>query len=258
MSETKQPSLPFPPTEEETGDNPFTADARVLLATEQIEGQPPCSPPHDSVGMELERVNDQALDGTENGFEYPMDGQTPLSVQSASTSIDEPGGAAEPGANSDAPAHALDERVAVLAAENERLRQRLVRWQSEFDNVRRRYDRERETARQNIQGELLRDLLPLLDNFERALGHTMTAPIGEDFMTGVVLIHKQFCALLERYGVAPIDATGEIFDPDLHEAVVIESRPGYQAHTVIAEIEKGYTLGKRLLRPARVKVATRP
>jgi len=124
--------------------------------------------------------------------------------------------------------------------------------------VRRRYEREQEVARQNIQGELLKEFLPLLDNFERGLGHTMTEPVGEELITGMILIYKQFCDLLERCGVAPIEATGEIFNPNLHEAVIIEPRPGYEAHTVIAELEKGYTIGNRLLRPARVKVATRP
>jgi molecular chaperone GrpE len=85
----------------------------------------------------------------------------------------------------------------------------------------------------------------------------MAGPVGDELITGIVLIYKQLTELLERHDVLPIEAQGAIFDPNLHEAVIIEPRPGYEANTVVAEIEKGYTIGTRLLRPARVKVAIR-
>lgn len=248
MSEIVQQSLPLCATEKET--DPLTAFARVLAASEQAEGKP-AAPPKCAEGAALEKVASQMLDCAANKFEYEIDRESLLAAQPASASTAEP-------FESGTDAAAMSQRVEALRAENERLRRRLVQWQAEFDNVRRRYEREQEIAQQNIQGELLREFLPLLDNFERGLGHTMTEPAGEEFITGMVLIYKQFGALLERCGVAPIEALGEIFNPNLHEAVVIEPRPGYEAHTIIAELEKGYTIGNRLLRPARVKVATRP
>lgn len=245
-----QHSLPLSSTEKETGDDPFTAFARVLAASEQAEGKPAASPKR-AEGVVLEKADHQARDCAANKFEYEIESEPPLAAPPALAATAEP---SESGKDSDA----MSKRLEALRAENERLRRRLVQWQAEFDNVRRRYEREQEMARHNIQGELLKEFLPLLDNFERGLGHTMTEPVGEEFITGMILIYKQFCALLERCGVAPIEALGEIFNPNLHEAVIIEPRPGYEAHTVIAELEKGYTIGNRLLRPARVKVATRP
>jgi molecular chaperone GrpE len=243
--------LPTLPAENKGGNDPFTRSAQ-LSSGEPAETQPSAALQNATEEPELEATNDQARDFTANEFEYEIDGDALFTSQSDSASTAQSAPASEPGAE------AINQRLEALEAENERLRQRLVRWQVEFENARRRSERERETAQQNIQGELLKEFLPLMDNFERALGFTMMGTALEEFITGIVLIYKQFNALLERHGVAPIEATGEIFNPDLHEAVIIEPRPGYEAHTVIAEIEKGYTIGNRLLRPARVKVATRP
>lgn len=152
----------------------------------------------------------------------------------------------------------LRERIQGLEEENKMLQKAVERLQSEYEKMRRRYEREREGVRQTIQGELMHEVLPLMDNFERAMAHATAGDISEDFVTGIVLLYKQLSDLLEQNQVIPIMATGESFNPEFHEAVVIEPASDYEANTVIAEFEKGYTIGTRLLRPARVKVAVRP
>ncbi len=149
-------------------------------------------------------------------------------------------------------------RLRELEAEMVALHSQLNRLQADYESLRRRSERQQSELRQQVCREIMTQLLPLIDNFERALGYAMSGPVGEDFISGVVLIYKQLMDLLERHEVVPISAVGKIFDPEVHEAVAIEPRPGYEANTVVAEIEKGYTIGKRLLRPARVKVAIRP
>jgi molecular chaperone GrpE len=156
------------------------------------------------------------------------------------------------------PGNPWPQRFRELEKENRKLRLMLERQQQEFENIRLRYERLQETDHQNLRAELMRQVLPLMDNFERAMEHATAGEVNEDFVTGVVLLYKQLSDLLEQNNVIPIMATGELFNPEFHEAVVIEPNSEYEKHTVIAEFEKGYTIGTRLLRPARVKVAIRP
>ena len=99
---------------------------------------------------------------------------------------------------------------------------------------------------------MLRDLIPVLDNFDRALEH---AEEGDDFHKGVALIYKQMWDVLQRHGLRPVEQSGVPFDPKIHEAVVREENPSVPSHTVVAILQKGYFLHDRLLRPAMVKVA---
>jgi len=225
--------------------DPFAEFARILTEVEEASTKP--SPSRES------GPGDQAVKPSLSDFDYEIDGDALLTTEP------EPGpppGLAE-GAEQGSRLEALSQRLDRLEQENAQLRGRLTQWQADFENARRRAEREQEEMRWYLRGELMAQLLPLVDNFDRALAHGMAEAVNEDFVTGIVLIYKQLCDLLERYGVLPIIAVGEIFDPNLHEAVVIEPRPGYEANTVIAEFEKGYTIGARLLRPARVKVAIR-
>lgn len=151
-----------------------------------------------------------------------------------------------------------ERRMKQLEEENRRLRLKLERQQQEFENMRLRHKRLHETDRQQMQSELMRQVLPLMDNFERAMEHATAGEVNEDFVTGVVLLYKQLSDLLEQNQVIPIMATGQVFNPEFHEAVLVEPTSGYKANTVIAEFEKGYTIETRLLRPARVKVAGHP
>lgn len=140
-------------------------------------------------------------------------------------------------------------------ADNEdvrKLNDRYLRAVADFENYRKRADREKDEFRKYAMQNLLRDLLPILDNFDRALDH---AEEGDDFHKGVLLIYKQLWDVLQRNGVRIIDQTGVRFDPNVHEAVIREEDPSVPSHTVAAILQKGYFLHDRLLRPALVKVA---
>ena len=149
----------------------------------------------------------------------------------------------------DAPPDAAD-----LQRERDEYYDRLLRKSAEFENYRKRVERERrEQADQSIV-DLLQELLLVVDDFDLAL--TVDAGKGGTaYRKGVELIHGKLQDLLRKYAVRPIDALGADFDPNLHEAVVHESSPEHREGEVIGEMRKGYTIGDRLLRPAMVKVA---
>jgi molecular chaperone GrpE len=128
----------------------------------------------------------------------------------------------------------------------------LLRTRAEFDNYRKRVERERQESTTAASADLLRDLLPLVDDLERALGADSGAG---GYRKGVELIHKQLLDLLARRGVHPIEAVGADFDPHVHQAVTHEHVEGRRDGEVVEELRRGYMLGDRLLRPAMVKVA---
>jgi molecular chaperone GrpE len=152
----------------------------------------------------------------------------------------------------DAPAAAAD--VADLQRERDDFKDRWLRKSAEFDNYRKRIERERrEQADQGIV-DLLREILPVVDDFDRAL--TVDAgDAGAAYRKGVELIHGKLHDLLRRYGVTPIEALGADFDPNIHQAVMHEVSPEHREGEVIGELQKGYMIRDRLLRPAMVKVA---
>jgi molecular chaperone GrpE len=139
-----------------------------------------------------------------------------------------------------------------LSAENQQLRDRYLRTLADFENYRKRSDREKAEFFKHALASVLKDILPVLDNFDRALEH---AEEGDEFHKGVLLIYKQLFGVLERHGLKPIDESGVHFDPNIHEAVVREEDSSVASHTVVAVLQKGYFLHDRLLRPAMVKVA---
>jgi molecular chaperone GrpE len=144
--------------------------------------------------------------------------------------------------------------AAELRRERDALQDRLLRTAAEFDNYRKRVDRERREFAEYAGADVLTDILPIIDDLERAL----QAPAGTDvdgYRRGVELILKQMQNLLQKRGVRPIDAVGIPFDPRVHEAVIHEVSDAHREGEVIAELRRGYTLGDRLLRPAVVKVA---
>jgi molecular chaperone GrpE len=154
---------------------------------------------------------------------------------------------------SGAPAATTD---ALQAAQQERdtLRDRLLRTAAEFDNFRKRVDRERRELSELAASDILSELLPIVDNFERALQAPAPAE-ADSFRTGVEMIHRQMLDLLRKRGVKPIEALGANFDPNFHQAVIHEASPDHRDGEVMAELQRGYMLGDRLLRPAMVKVA---
>jgi|ERR1051326_1027396 molecular chaperone GrpE len=138
----------------------------------------------------------------------------------------------------------------------------LARRQADFDNYRKRIERERGETYNRIVAEVSRKLLPVVDNLNRALDAERSVQAGESqefkhFLHGVELIGRQLNEVLEAFGVQPIVAVGEPFDPHIHEAVVTEPSDEHEPDTVTAELARGYRIGDRLLRPAMVKVAAR-
>jgi molecular chaperone GrpE len=131
---------------------------------------------------------------------------------------------------------------------------RLLRKTAEFDNYRKRVERERREQAEYASADVLSDLLPLVDDLERAL-HADAETGTDAYRKGVELIHKQMLELLRRRGVTPIEAVGHEFDPHLHQAVTHEVVPGHPEGEVVEEFRRGYKLRDRLLRPSMVKVA---
>jgi molecular chaperone GrpE len=141
-----------------------------------------------------------------------------------------------------------------IRREKDALQDQLLRTAAEFDNYRKRVDRDRRDQAEAATASALTGLLPIVDDLERAL----KAPTGgdtESFRKGIELIHQQMLELLRKRGVKPIEAVGADFDPHYHQAVVHESSPDHREGEVIEEFARGYVLGDRLLRPSMVKVA---
>jgi molecular chaperone GrpE len=131
---------------------------------------------------------------------------------------------------------------------------RLLRKTAEFDNYRKRTDRERQQLAEAAAADLIKDLLPLVDDLERALKAGVDGGASA-IHRGVELIHKQLLETLRKRGVTSIEALGQDFDPHFHNAVAYEPAEGRREGEVIEEFARGYMLGDRLLRPAMVKVA---
>jgi molecular chaperone GrpE len=142
-----------------------------------------------------------------------------------------------------------------LRAERDSLLDRLARSQAEFENARRRAGREQQEFRDYATMDAIKSLLPALDSFERAL--QVKAEAG-DFRSGVELIYKQLQDALSKLGVRRIPAKGEQFDPHHHEAIELVETADAPDHEVLEELQHGYKLKERLLRPAMVKVAKNP
>ena len=139
-----------------------------------------------------------------------------------------------------------------LRRERDVLQDRLLRTAADFDNYRKRVDRERRDLAEQTAGEAIKDLLPIIDNLERAL---QAAAEDDPLRKGVELIHKQMLEMLRKRGVTPIEAVGADFDPNVHEAVTHEESDQHREGEVMEELQRGYKVGERLLRPAMVKVA---
>jgi molecular chaperone GrpE len=140
-----------------------------------------------------------------------------------------------------------------LRREKDTLQDRLLRTAAEFDNYRKRVERERRDLADYMKADILAEILPIVDNFERAL----QAPSSDtdSLRKGVELIHKQMLDFLRKRGVTAIEALGADFDPNFHQAVIHETSPLHREGEVIEELQRGYMLGDKLLRPAMVKVA---
>ena len=138
------------------------------------------------------------------------------------------------------------------SAEVEQWKNRYMRTLADFENFRKRTEREKADFFRYALAGTMKEIVPVLDNFDRALDH---AEEGDDFHKGVLMIYKQLFDVLQKAGLKPINEAGVPFDPNIHEAVVREEDPSVPSHTVTAVMQKGYFIHDRLLRPALVKVA---
>jgi Molecular chaperone GrpE (heat shock protein) len=189
--------------------------------------------------------------------------------QEVSSSDDQsPDGVLLPSTSSEAGGPAVAELVATRAelkrveAEVNELKDRLARRQADFENYRKRVERERSETYDRVVADIAAKLLPVLDNLRRALESEASAEGSESdefrhFLSGVDLIYRQLDGIMDALGVKPVAAVGEQFDPHLHEAVVTEPTDDYEPDTVTQEIVRGYRLGDKLIRPALVKVAVK-
>ena len=139
-----------------------------------------------------------------------------------------------------------------LRQENQELKNRYLRTLADFDNLRKRTEREKADFFRYATAAVLKDLLPVLDNFDRAMEHSVA---DDEFHKGMELIYKQLYDTLYKHGLRPIDEVGVHFDPNIHEGVMREEDDSVPSHTVTMILQKGYFLHDRLLRPAMVKVA---
>jgi molecular chaperone GrpE len=153
-------------------------------------------------------------------------------------------------ASEDADAQAAE--LEKLRAERDSLVDRLARVQAEFDNARKRAAKEQQDFRDYALLDTIKTIIPVLDSFDRAL---RTSPEKSEFHSGVELIHKQLVDALTKLGVKPISAEGEQFDPRYHEAIEMVDTGDAEDQQVIEELQRGYKLKDRLLRPAMVKLA---
>jgi molecular chaperone GrpE len=172
----------------------------------------------------------------------PIQDPAPEGARGTSTAATDP---PDPGGDAGA--------LAALQADRDEMYDRLLRKTAEFDNYRKRTERERREHADQSVVDLLLDLLLVVDDFDRAL--TVERGDAAAYRRGVELIHAKLHDLLRKQGIKPIEALGADFDPNIHQAVVQEESPAHREGEVIGEMRRGYMKGDRLLRPAMVKVA---
>lgn len=156
-----------------------------------------------------------------------------------------------------AEAPSLEEQIKKLLEEKQALYDQLLRRQADFENYRKRTEREQREFRQYTEAALVESLLPVLDAFERALA-APGSENAEEYRKGVELIYKQLFDILARAGLKPVEAVGKPFDPHYHHAVERVETAEHPDHEVLGELQRGYLLKDRLLRPALVRVAVHP
>ena len=194
---------------------------------------------------------------TENNFAGDAAGPAADSAAQAAGPAAAAGRAPDSGKESNDLPEDLAAAYRKVVAEKQELFDRLLRKQAEFENFRKRTERDKEEFVKHATAELIRSLLPALDSFDRALKHR-DPKVPPEFYKGVELIHRELSEILTRAGLNPVDAKGEIFDPHLHQAVETVESDQHRDQEIVEELQRGYRLKQRLLRPAVVKVAVSP
>jgi len=149
----------------------------------------------------------------------------------------------------------LEEELAKEKEEKEKHIERLQRLQAEFSNYRKRVIKEKSSLAEQATKDFIVELLPIIDNFERALATSTKDDEGDGVLKGVEMIYRQLSNLLTKTGVEAIVTVGEEFDPNLHNAVMKEESEEYDSGVIIEELQKGYIFNESVIRPAMVKVA---
>jgi len=152
----------------------------------------------------------------------------------------------------------LQKRLEEKTKEAEENRERLLRVAAEMENLKKRLEREKADLLQFANEKLIKELLPVVDNLELALEHGRQLETPAPFLEGIDMVHQGLLKALARFGVTPLDSVGQKFDPAFHNAVLQEEAPAVPDCTVLKELQKGYLLQHRLLRPAMVVVARNP
>lgn len=147
----------------------------------------------------------------------------------------------------------MQNEIESLQQEKEELQQRTLRIQAEFDNFKKRSQKEKEADQKYKAQAIVTELLPAIDNFERAL-ETETTEDASSLVEGITMVYRQLQDALKSQGVEPIESVGESFDPNLHHAVMQIEDEEIESNTVVEEMQKGYMLKDRVIRPAMVKV----
>jgi len=153
---------------------------------------------------------------------------------------------------------ALQDEIDQLRQSAEEMRNSYLRVMADFDNFRKRQREETARLSNFVREELILKLLPIVDNFERATQAAEAEHSYESLVEGVNLTLRQLHEMLQKEGVEPIEAAGQEFNPEFHEALMRVETEEYPENTIIDELEKGYTISGKILRPARVRVAVKP
>jgi len=152
----------------------------------------------------------------------------------------------------------LKKELAQKEEEAKSLQERILYLQADFENYKKLKAKERQDTLKFANEEIVKELLPVVDNLEMALLHSGSTDDYKSIHEGVKLTLNQFLKVLEKSGVTPIDAIGQRFDPNFHEALYQEEHDDVEADTVVSELQKGYILNDRLIRPSRVGVSKKP
>lgn len=161
-------------------------------------------------------------------------------------------------AGSEADAAALEQQLQTMIAERDEFQDKFARARADLENYRKRIQREMEEDRKYAALPLLKGMLPALDGLDRALNSAKQSKNVDELITGIEMVVKQFEAALKAVGVQPVQATGEPFDPHVHEAIQQLPSAEYPPLTVIDDVERGYLLHDRVVRPSKVIVSSAP
>ena len=149
----------------------------------------------------------------------------------------------------------LEEQLAAAQAEAARNLDGWQRTQAEFANARKRFEKQRLEANNNATADVIAKVLPVIDDFDRALQNVPQPIESDSWFEGVQLVYRKLNTILDHFNVEPIEALGQTFDPALHEALMQEPSDEYESGTITRELQKGYKMGERVIRPSLVYVA---